>query len=178
MAGRWAHIKKWSTRLWHGGPPRVVSSAWGKYGVWVLGEGACVIKSTGAAPQRCCIIQFRSTPTSKQHVVCCLKWCCRSYATAFQVSGWWEPWVQGPQLRSSRQSALWLWEMSGLSGDLASNTNQTMWYMFFVINILVSFIFWIKRQCFQPHYRSSSHFNIGYGSHVSGICVPSTTLGL
>lgn len=42
-------------------------------------EEVGVIKSTGAAPQRCCVIQFSSSPTSKQHVVCWLNWCGGSF---------------------------------------------------------------------------------------------------
>lgn len=38
-------------------------------------EEVGVIKSTGAAPQ----IQFSSSPTSKQRVVCWLNWCCGSF---------------------------------------------------------------------------------------------------
>lgn len=42
-------------------------------------EEVGVIESSGAAPQRCCVIQFSSSPTSKQRVVCWSNWCCRSF---------------------------------------------------------------------------------------------------
>lgn len=162
MAGRWAPIKKRSFSLRRGGLHGLICIR--EVGVWVLCEAVCVIKSGGAAFKRCCIIQFSSTSTSKQHVVCWLKWCCRSYAPTFQVSGWWDPEPRELQLRSFRQA----------SSVTMGNVRLIRWSSkpYTVQPCVLVLCFNLKYMFFQPLYRSPSELNIEAGSVEFGLLQP------
>lgn len=171
MAGRWTPIKKRSFSLRRGGLHGLICIR--EAGVWVLCEAVCVIKSGGAAFKRCCIIQFSSTSTSKQHVVCWSKWCCRSYAPLSRSA------VDGSQTPESCSSdlsgkpALWLCEMSGSLDGPEKHTQYNH-----VIPYAGVLYFKLKYMFFQPLYRSPSDLNIDYGSRIGGIWAPAATLGL